>query len=50
MEQAELNQEVARTVHRESTEVNGGEWEVPLFNISFVYWWTCLIGLAVTGR
>lgn len=30
-------------------EVNGEEWEVPLFNISFVYWWMCLMGLAMTG-
>lgn len=30
-------------------KVNGKEREVPLFNISFVYWWMCLMGLAMTG-
>lgn len=30
-------------------EVNDSEWEVSLFNISFVYWWMRLMGLAMTG-
>lgn len=30
-------------------KVNGKEREVSLFNISFVYWWMCLMGLAMTG-
>lgn len=42
-------EEVAGTVPGQRVEVNGNEWEVPLFNISFVYCWMCLMGLAMTG-